>query len=385
MRKKITIAMIISMLIINMLIPKYIFAEGEVGTLQDVMKHQPDIDQITGEGSATVTPDGGSERKEEIKETSTIGNTVGSAVTYLLTIPGQTIRMVLSFCIDAFQDQSKYTFNPLEDTFTIESLVMGRYTIFDIDVFNTNGNNETMNEFRTNIAKWYAGCWQIALAVGLLILIYLGIRMAISSAASEQAKYKKMLTSWITSIIILFFMHYFVIFFIELQKQIITLFEPLTKGSVGFEEYVMEHTWEALINAEGFNKVKYLILFYVMLYYQLKFAYLYFQRFLKIGFLTTISPLVTITYSIDKAGDNKAQAFSAWLKEIVINIFIQVLHAIVYLVFIFSAAEIAKEIPFFGIIFLMALSRAEKLVRKTFAAGGEGLSDLNIMEKLKLK
>lgn len=79
---------------------------------------------------------------------------------------------------------------------------------------------------------------------------------------------------------------------------------------------------------------------------------MYFKRFLSVGFLIIISPLITITYSIDKAGDGKAQAFGTWLREMVFNIFIQIIHAVIYIVFIFSAAEIAKQIPLLGILFL---------------------------------
>ena len=41
----------------------------------------------------------------------------------------------------------------------------------------------------------------------------------------------------------------------------------------------------------------------------------------------------TVTYSIDKAGDGKAQAFGNWLSEFVMNVLVQPLHAIIYLVF----------------------------------------------------
>ena len=64
------------------------------------------------------------------------------------------------------------------------------------------------------------------------------------------------------------------------------------------------------------------------------------KRFLMVGFLIVISPLITITYSIDKAGDGKAQAFSTWLKEFMVNILIQPLHALIYLVFVLMAKRL---------------------------------------------
>ena len=60
-----------------------------------------------------------------------------------------------------------------------------------------------------------------------------------------------------------------------------------------------------------------------------------------------------ITYSIDKAGDGKAQAFGAWFIEYFTNIMIQPLQAILYLIFVFSANEIAQKAPIVGVIFLL--------------------------------
>ncbi len=49
-----------------------------------------------------------------------------------------------------------------------------------------------------------------------------------------------------------------------------------------------------------------------------------------LAFLIVISPLVTITYSIDKMGDGRSQALNVWFKEYVYNILIQPFHCISY-------------------------------------------------------
>lgn len=93
---------------------------------------------------------------------------------------------------------------------------------------------------------------------------------------------------------------------------------------------------------------------------------MYLKRTLMVGFLIVIAPLITITYPMDKMGDNKAQAFSAWLNELLINVFIQPIHAIIYLVFSFTAGEIASFAPLLALIFLMSITSAEKMVRNIF-------------------
>ena len=42
-----------------------------------------------------------------------------------------------------------------------------------------------------------------------------------------------------------------------------------------------------------------------------------------IGFLIVIAPLVTITYSIDKISDGKAQGMNTWFREFAYNVLIQ--------------------------------------------------------------
>jgi hypothetical protein len=42
-----------------------------------------------------------------------------------------------------------------------------------------------------------------------------------------------------------------------------------------------------------------------------------------VGFLILISPLITISYAIDKMGDGRAQALNNWFKEFIYNVIIQ--------------------------------------------------------------
>ena len=49
---------------------------------------------------------------------------------------------------------------------------------------------------------------------------------------------------------------------------------------------------------------------------------MYIKRMITVAFLILISPIITITYSIDKAGNGKAEAFSTWLREFLHNVLI---------------------------------------------------------------
>lgn len=137
----------------------------------------------------------------------------------------------------------------------------------------------------------------------------------------------------------------------------------------------MEHLWKN----GGMTVAAYSIAFWLLIFTEFKFFMMYVKRFFAVSFLIVISPLITITYSIDKAGDGKAQAFSAWFKEYLTNILIQPLQAMLYLVFVFSINEIATKAPIVGIIFLLSLTRAEKIVKTIF-----NLRELSSISTLKL-
>ena len=106
------------------------------------------------------------------------------------------------------------------------------------------------------------------------------------------------------------------------------------------------------------------------MWYILKFFITYAKRFLSVGLLIIISPLISVTYAIDKIGDGRAQGFEMLIKELIVNIFIQPLHLVIYIVFIYTANEIAKTAPILAIIFLASLSRVEKIVKNVFNMRG---------------
>lgn len=391
MKKSITIVLVIAILI-NTLFPNFIYA-SEYGTYDEAQEHQKDgasiNDKLWEEGSANVTASKGS-RTEDVNETKSSSNLVANVLCWIITLIPHSINAVLSLVVYSTQEDGySSVFGGVvaiaNNEFTIENLLLGKYTLFDIDYFSytDSPDNQKVNSvIKSSVAQWYFILRNIAIVISVLVLIYIGIRMAVSTVASEQAKYKKMFTSWVASFILLFVMQYIVIFLINLQQALLQIVATWAQGK-GFEEQIIKDIWETLKNSYGWNNVWVVIEYCMLVYYQVKFFIVYFKRFLEVGFLIAISPLVTITYPIDKAGDGKAQAYSAWLSKMVYNIFIQLIHAIVYIVFIFSAAEIAKKAPVIGILFLTTLSRIEKIIKTTFGLRGKGLGDEKLLDKLK--
>ena len=275
--------------------------------------------------------------------------------------------------------------NTADNYFTVYRTVFNEIGAFNIDYFNFDSSYTVgdktiqvpsgITSLKQNIAKWFYILRIISVAVALLVLIYVGIRMALASAAEDKAVYKKMLISWVESLIILFLLHYIIIFMLELGKILEGIALSLKNNLESADQMSFEQTMVTQVanlfyktsNSTIINNTLYLWCLFLM---HARFFLLYIKRFFMTGFLILISPLITITYPVDKMGDNKAQAFSAWFRELIISVTIQPIHAYIYLVLGFTAGKIMQLAPMLSLILLMLISQAEQVVRKIFTVGG---------------
>lgn len=292
--------------------------------------------------------------------------------------------------------------NGTEFFFTIDRCVFNRISLFNVDYFDTEDSyelgregttieaNASNNEIKESITKVYRFCRILAISLSLLVLIYIGIKMAISTVASEQAKFKKMLISWIESIVILFLMVYIMIAVIEFGNMLTGIFYDIRcqlledNEAYGiFENTIRETTFGPLFLYSGLKLTIWSMIYWVLLFQEIKFFWLYIKRFLMVGLLITVSPLIIITYPIDKAGDGKAQVFASWIKEFLVNVLIQPLHALIYMIFVLTANALAVESPLVGIMLLLALGSVERMVKIVFDM--KGLTTLRGVNKFMKK
>lgn len=318
---------------------------------------------VAGENSTTT-------KKIDIKSiisssSGSVNQTFSSVWAFLV---GEWINNIPQLIVEA-------TGSTIGDKFTVYELVMGKYeffnlNFFDTDTYNNLDNKETLIEIITSrIIDFYYKLRNLCIAISIFVLIYIGIKMAISTVATDKVKYKKMFTSWVTSVLLVFIMHYIIVIFGYLTQYFLKLIEDISQifGVTNIEEGILSGQITTLQNnSVGLHLFQTLLMCTIFIYYEIKFLIAYLKRYCEVTFLIVIAPLVTITYSIDKAKDNKAQAFSAWLKELTIKYFIQIVHAFTYCFFIAIAGAIAQTMPVFAAFFLMALSRAEKVMRKVF-------------------
>lgn len=201
--------------------------------------------------------------------------------------------------------------------------------------------------------------------------------MAISTVASEKAMYKTMFKDWLVSFILVFFMHYIIIVTIGVNNSLVGILD----GNVG--SGWSDSTMNKLammgiginIDTVEISAIKSwasALVYAMMVFFTLAFLWTYVKRMITLAFLIVISPLVTVTYAIDKMGDGKSQALNAWLKEFIYNVLLQPFQCVIYLALMKSSItmlntnEPSLGIAALVIICMMFTYEAEKIVRKIF-------------------
>ena len=389
MIKKIILTLAIIITLIAIVTPKSL--AGDIEIPQSATEPGEAFNSLL-DGEATVTSD--DENSSVQSEVVGIGVSDSQAATLsgIITsvagvIPDMISRLLSAVALggESYKDNSVQ----LSEFFTIGELLTNKYPLFNINIFEETPegpNSDISNTLKKNISIWYVTIRNIA-AVGCAVtLLYVGIRMAIAATAQDSAKYKKMLINWLVGTILLFVMHYLVLIMIKLTEIFIKFITDAVGNNTDITD--MEVTMLTKIpddtaKAEGWGKLVYLVMNFVLAFYQLKFFIMYLFRVLKIFILTIVSPLMCVTYPIDAIGDGKAQGFNNWLRRMMMEIFIQPIHLVIYIVFIYSAGEIAKTEPFMGIIFIIALDYSEKIVRNAFKLKGKGIREIKLPFKKK--
>lgn len=286
---------------------------------------------------------------------------------------------------------SKITSNNGE-IFTIERTVTNYYDLFNLKYLispmeggSKQGKSEILEPISKNAATWFVGIRNLSLAGSVITLIYIGIRLATSTISTKKAKFKKMLFSWFEGIAIMLVLQIYIVAIILLSNWMVDALNSTIKNDPSIttvEEQLMKNVND---NLDSINQIHelffYILLFTMFSYYEFKFFVLYIGRLIRVAFFIIISPLVCLTYPIDKVGDGKPQAFNNWILEISVITFIQPIHLLIYIIMITSMGEIIIRNPLLGIIFLATLSHVEKLVKsvlKLKASFGRGLKDIKL-------
>lgn len=380
------IGVIIFVLMFTTLMPNFIYASDidfdintqDFKTIQENYGEE-EFNKLRQEGKADINASAGTKTRQ-IRETLSLGASLAGVVTTVILYPVMIVSMFIT--VTARGNEAFFSDGRLINWYTIEDTVFGRIEMFDADYFTYDANDQNFNgRIKNSVAVFYYVMKIIAVIIGLIMLIYVGIKMAISTVASSQAKYKEMLKDWLVSMILIFAMPYIITLINTLANGMTAIFASLSPKS--FEQNLVLQVMNVLGQTTGWSHVAVALMYIVMTFYQIKFFIMYTIRMLSMGFLILISPLITITYAATKTPiegkGGKAQMFNLWMKEYCVNAFIQPVHAAVYMVFMVSAYEIFTVAPLLSVIFFISLSRAEKIVKNIF--GMRKMSSINSMSE----
>ncbi len=303
-------------------------------------------------------------------------------------------------------------------------------------------------ELQPTISKWYSALRNMVLIGLMVVLLYIGIRIVISSTSKEAAKYKENLQNWLVAVVIVVFMHYIMAFALTITEEFTNILNaanaeivvPISTELISVQQinqsggsnnaqqmpnsdvasdsdsgsssstststvtqdqvtqselaqdlqqaqsdgasqdYIgwrtnfmgearilqqlqVDDKGNGLVNEQ---RVGYTIIYFVLVIYTIMFLVKYIKRVIYMAFLTLISPLVALTYPMDKMSDGKAQAFDMWTKEYIFNLLIQPFHLLLYTILVGSAMDLATNNMLYAIVAIGFMLQAEKILRRFF-------------------
>ncbi len=251
-------------------------------------------------------------------------------------------------------------------------------------------NQESIaNSLQGVISAWYKSFRNIAIVGLLSVLIYIGIRILIGSTAQDKAKYKERLIDWLVALCLVFAMQYIMSATLMLSEKVTELFSNSGANSVVIKLTGKNRKSNYVLGTDGVNDYKfktnlmgymrfmaqsykfgdataYTIIYLALVMFTVKFTITYLKRVLYMAFFTMISPLVALTYPIDKIADGKAQAFTIWFKEYMMNAVLQPVHLILYTALVSSAMDLAVNNPVYALVAIGFMIPAEKFIKKMF-------------------
>ena len=241
-------------------------------------------------------------------------------------------------------------------------------------------HSSTAAQLQRSISTWYKTLRMIAIVGLLSVLVYVGIRILISSTGQDKAKYKKMLADWVAAMCILFLLQYVMVFTMQMTGKIIDIFD--TEKMIKYEDpATKERPYDYLISTvraevgdtsdsrESLAEIfAYIVIYIVLVIYTMVFLWQYLKRVVMLAFLTMIAPLIALTYPLDKIKDGQAQAFTMWIREYVFNALLPVIHTIIYYMLVSSAINFIVDGGnwLYAIVAVGFMMPAEKFFRKMF-------------------
>ncbi len=342
-----------------------------------------------------------------------LGNLASAALAGFATLTNAVAVMVYMLLSVMFTGTTGSVF-PSPD-----NIVFNRVAIFDVNFFNpnkfsiygkiTNVSNGT--ESGNIILKLYNSFQAIAVSVFILAAVIVGIKLALSTIASEKAACKKAMTNWLIGIVVLFLMRLIIAAIFELNEIIVWKISSIS-DHVKFTYSVFDivpfignalgniiNGIAGIITGDSATKVgdnqvygyggmmiKFItkanggdfsssIVTFVIIGQMITLIVIYGKRLVYTMILGCMAPLVVVFDTIGKILKGSSNVLSNWFREFVTLVFSQSLHAIVVTISLVILGEFSQGaneglLGIVAIILISSLIKFDKLIKQIF-----GLSD----------
>lgn len=229
------------------------------------------------------------------------------------------------------------------EPYTIESIIFNEVPIFDVNVFSEKAGGKDIKDdspiaiIRKLVAIWFVSFRNVTLVVLVILIMYYGMRIAISTIASDRALYKEMLLAWLKTLILTLFVHIIMYLIFTFNETLVDTFKHVNEeeGSIynTIKTRALEVPWKISIPA--------VILYLTLLVMWVRFIWTYFKRLFTVMFLIILAPIVLARYAIQSASGRGSQLVSNWIQKFATAVLIQSVHAMLYVAFVENALKVA--------------------------------------------
>lgn len=275
-----------------------------------VMLISPSVSAMTSNYSGDV----GTSVQEQESNNSSVLEKVGNFIQDLLlgalgkaiAAIGWVIEKLAALLVQLLTGADKAMF-PWADQIIFNSI-----PLLDVNFINPAQNSLFYGENSYSlIGESVRNIYFTGMSIGLgflgIIVAVMAIRIAISSIASEKAKYKEAIVTWITALVLLFGLHYIISFTFYINEQMTSIAGNIVNSQISstsdaksvanLGEFFKENAFGEW-NTESFIAA---ILYAVFVVQSLMFFYAYVKRLFYVVILAVIGPFVVIYDFLRKA------------------------------------------------------------------------------------
>ena len=296
-------------------------------------------------------------------------------------------------------DDVKFTL--ITSLFSLDKLFFGDFKLLDVNIFkvkNKDGNSSENGKydnvsaaFKSGIASWVGIIRLMALALSFIIFIVAIINIIYNMASNpgpiQIQKSKQLIQDLVVSIFIAVLIPFLlagILYFNDFLMGVLNNFRYslMSAGVKNFEFQIYANMFSPIegLKKGALNYVVTILSYIYLSFLHIKFIIVFLDRLMSVAIMVIISPLIAVTYALDKAGDNKSQILNSFIGEFVSLVALAPLYALIYLTFMVLLAGIATAQPILGLIILSYFQKVERLLKDFL--GIKGLTGVSSSKKV---